>query len=91
MALMLPTTTSAASAEAPQGTGCSRGGSILGRPLSSWPRAYCPERPSGVRGFQFSLAKHLRVVQQRVVRHHLNHPPEQLSVLLIAQQLTDER
>ena len=39
--------------------------------------------PSGVRGFQFLLAKRLRVVQQRTVRHYLNHPPEQLSVLLI--------
>ena len=46
-----------------------------------------PERPSGVRGFQFLLAKRLLVVQQRAVGQCLDHPLEQLGVLLIGHQL----
>ena len=48
------------------------------------------ERLTSVRGLHFLLAKRLFVVQQRAVRQYLNHPLEQLRVLLLRQQLPDE-
>ena len=54
----------------------------------SSPRA--SERRSGL-SVLARLLKHLRVAQQRAVRQYLNHPPEQLRVLLIGHQLANER